>query len=449
MKKWIAIILGALLLPGIILLVVNLVEDFNLNKKVSTATEFIEALDDGVVSIELKADLDFDGIEWKPRKLDAHIIGNDHKIANVNISVNSGDNVGMFTTATNREISDLKLTNITIDYYGSGKNIGGLIGYAEDVDIKNVEIDGEIYASAGNNVGGLVGYMFDDNNQYNDKLSNLTNRAYVNGGCNVGGIFGYVSGEYNPCCNNLHNYGEIRAVKGFGGGVIGYFAVKKNAGGRYSTGALTNCSNVGKISGETTCGGIVGAVRYVKVESCKNSGEVTVSGDDDLICNAGGIVGVGYYSNIFACTNEGNILAEFNYVGGIAGRVESTDNPYSDDIRGCNYSNNKNTGMVKGKNHIGGVFGVVYGRNIIVTSCENEGMVEGDYNAGGIVGILTESKDSEVVYCNNKGNVTAVKYAAGIIGRATAGNFEEMSSNQNSGKLSGEVCNDMYNYSED
>ena len=446
MKKFLiilGIVLVSIVIPGIFLLVDEIGSG---PAKISSAEEFIECIQKNEKSeIELKNDLDFSDVEWVPIEHAVSINGNGYQMANITIEADTGDNIGIFKNFSFGTIKNVKFTNLTVDYYGTGENIGGIVGYAESLELINVEVSGEINAPAAKNVGGMIGSC--------EELrgSSIRNKVNVIGGENVGGVVGNFIDNGGYELADLHNEGDIQALKAYAGGVIGY----DNSNG------LLNCTNSGNIQAKSFVGGIVGYAKYIKIENCTNSGNIAAVGlyDEELTSSyAGGIAGRAQQSNIFACTNSGSVSGEYDCVGGIAGRIGPTEQGYDDDKGGTNYSNNKNTGSVQGREHVGGVFGKCHGNeSVLITNNENEGNVTGARDVAGIIGYLSFGRDyvgevskSEVVYCKNSGKIEATEgRVAGIIGRVNTFDAEEIATNQNTGELVGPSIQEMYHLVED
>lgn len=451
MKKWIIIILAVLITGGLIaalIVVKNIEKEESEGKKVETVEEFLECLDN-YQKIQLTCDLDFANYEWPIYTGDLEINGNGYQIANITVEADSGDNIGMARGEKCRvELENVKITNLVVNYEGTGKNIGGIVGYADSLILKNVEVSGEVNAPAAVNVGGIAGYC----EWVSEENINAQSDVDVLGGENVGGVVGKYYTKYGYSLKNLSNKGDVQGLKSCTGGVVGRVesdADKKNTAG------IINCSNSGNVQAKVAVGGVVGFVSNMKVENCTNSGTIRAVGlyeEKTMASNVGGVIGHGIRADVFACTNSGSVSGQYDCVGGIAGKVGSTDRSYnSDDHRGENYSSNKNTGSIQGRDNVGGIFGKCYGRNAqIITTNENEGNVTGACDVAGIVGYLGSNQDTKVVYCKNSGNIqSTLNRVAAFIARTPRGNFEEMDTNTNTGSISGVAVADKYHIVED
>lgn len=154
-------------------------------------------------------------------------------------------------------------------YVFGDRFVGGIIGYCESIDGKEIQIDGgengvnEAHVLGNSFVGGIVG-----ENQDGSIISNWKNRGFVGATENYsGGITGWNAGAENPddtiggeivnCSSAVPNSEAVRALAGselfvadFAGGIAGY-----NDGVIYGEKTLSMISNV---TGGNFVGGIVG-----------------------------------------------------------------------------------------------------------------------------------------------------------------------------------------------
>ena len=192
------------------------------------------------------------------------------------------------------------------------------------------------------------------------------------------GLFGYNSGTIkNVGLTNSYIKGDY-----YVGGVCGQ-----------NEGTISNCYNIGNVSGGSSVGGVCG-MNYDQgtISNCYNSG--TVNGNDYV----GGVCGHnnGTISN---CYNSGNVSGNDYNVGGVCGyNYGSVSNCY-------------NSGNVSGNDYnVGGVCGENYGS---VSNCYNSGNVSGnDYNVGGVCG----ENYGTISNCYNSGNVNGNRYIGGVCG---------------------------------
>lgn len=405
-------------------------------KTISDPQKFIDAIkEDPEVDISLSSDLDFTGYDWEPLVYHGTLNGNGHTISNITIKKNTGDNVGIFSFGQ-LSVKNLKIENLNVNYFGDGKNIGGLVGYWRDNGntkydkeyIEGVEISGTINAMGATYVGGVVGYQKDgygyEQAHYNKELSysNIVSRVEVSGGSNVGGIVGeakFGGGSSYTNFKDVKNYGTVTGIKSYVGGIVG-----ANEG----VTKYESCINYGEIKAQNRVGGIAGSVEEVEVFGCSNEGKITASE------SAGGVIGYQSKGKIEQCTNKGEISSRDKDGGGIVGTQEKGEG-----ILACT-----NTGTVTGNACVGGIVGTQTGGKEIL-ACTNTGTVEGDTHVGGIVG-ASKGEVMLISGCKNEGEIKGRDGVAGIVGACLDSlgkiTFEEVlmatvSNCENAGKIYG------------
>ena len=196
--------------------------------------------------------------------------------------------------------------------YVDGKNAGngGLFGYVgtggviHDLTLKDSVITGN-----GNYYGGFVGDLKGTvNNCHAADTVSVTGKAYV------GGIVGELDTGGQVIASS--NAGSVKDT-GTGGNTGGI------AGRVYSSlsNALTDCVNIGSVSGYRYAGGIAGTV-YTGGTLCNVYSTGTVTASDTAAGTAGGLVGslrAGKIQNAYAA---GTVSAVHR--GGVVGYLEST-----------------------------------------------------------------------------------------------------------------------------
>ena len=254
--------------------------------------------------------------------------------------------------------------------------------------------EGKIVAS-GNYAGGIFGRMEMDNTKsasYNivANLSEFTNTGDVTGKVYVGGLFG-------------HAYTDGKSL-------------------------ITNSSNASTITAEAFVGCIAGKMEYIWIDNCSNEGsvlKVTKYVTENSVNNsyAGGFVGYGNLMAVNNCTNKVEVKAIGNYVGGIAG--------YLNTFGSFDISNLHNTAAVSGYAYVGGIFGYVVNTTsdyqnytVNLSTFGNSGKITAtsDY-AGGIIGKIEMSNTRSNCYVTvnfneltNTGNVGGKSYVGGLLG---------------------------------
>ena len=180
-------------------------------------------------------------------------------------------------------------SHIVIIYLTSDMEYLGLFGYVREGSICNLNLYGKL-------------------------------KSYLSYSSNIG-MCGYAMYEF---INNCNNYCDIEALSSHAGGIAG----------KAWCSTLTNCSNYGSIisvNGGGCYGGICGGGGKVTIDKSYNVGAITCSNSS---C-AGGIIGQVNASShstdtttIANCYNTGDLIAS-NYVGGICGRVYSSNSSQS------------------------------------------------------------------------------------------------------------------------
>ncbi len=162
---------------------------------------------------------------------------------------------------------------VRIDYTGSGRFVGGIIGYAEGavndtiVGLKNsAPISG--YSCVGGIFGGLGNNSFSNSSMY---MKETENTAAVTGSQDyIGGIVGYLkcvsgTGSCSFYGTELKNTGTVGG-KNYIGGIFGYVETDSYLS------TVQDCRNSGAISGERYVGYVAGYAKQVTVTDCLNSG---------------------------------------------------------------------------------------------------------------------------------------------------------------------------------
>ena len=159
-----------------------------------------------------------------------------------------------------------------------------------------------------NNIGGIIGYT-----QSAHDITDITNTGNITGNDYVGGIVGYYSNANDMLLINSNNSGNIignsmvGGIVGSGGGSV------IDGGGLSGCVSIENSENSGDIKGSNSVGGIMGGSGYPKlIDKVINYG--TVTGTSQV----GGILGNTSSGKIGEALNLGQVSAE-NSCGGIVG----------------------------------------------------------------------------------------------------------------------------------
>lgn len=305
-------------------------------------------------------------------------------------SIEASENLGVLAG----QMDSVKISNCHIIINGSvtGKNcVGGLLGAVardhyrkggEGSYIQDCSVEGNIYGT-GNNIGGVIGY-----NAQNSTILGCCFLGNVKGSLNVGGLIGlthhhyqddyYVRGiiygeKYKQCKNNsvignIHGLSYVGGLVGrdstdiysgskisltmpicytdnlFSGSVIGTHYVGGIIGYLRSFSPIRQCLSHAEIEGTSFVGGIVGYAETpsdnigIKIPQIRNSSGQFIHLYDQLICN----VAINPSITCHSSSNDvGRIIG--NYVDGT-----KKTNLYIYDI-GANGSNEANRALLTTK----------------------------------------------------------------------------------------------------
>jgi hypothetical protein len=157
------------------------------------------------------------------------------------------------------------------------------------------------------------------------------------------GLFGYIEGAI------IRNLGiESSCIKAYEyvGAVAGFIS---------SGSTISGCYNNGVVTGERNLvGGVVGCCDGINtVINCYNTG--TVTGKRYV----GGITGSFQNGSIYNCCNSGAVTGKYEDIGGIIGYRGIFDLYYTKGNHADTLANCYNTGMVRGRDVIGGIAGCI------------------------------------------------------------------------------------------
>ncbi len=303
------------------------------------------------------------------------------------------------------------ITNDTRERISSMKGNGGIAGISWLGTIETCENYGEVDSHV--TAGGIVGFA------HETKVSECVNRTggSVTSNVNAGGIMGegWSIKQFEECVN----YGTITAKSDLGG-ICGF-----------CQGHIKKCNNHGTLIGDAnqdSMGGIVGYVEDGSVTECYNNGDIGVFCNYEGY-DSGGIAGLCMTSTISYCLNAGGVQGGTN-VGGIVGSLQLESlvtecknlgdvTSLRDDIAcvggivGLCISNNKNGHMDGGSTiskcvngagttvsarrfNVGGIVGQLHTGKVL--DCYNLGIVHGEASVGGIAGIIS---GRQIELCRN------------------------------------------------
>lgn len=195
-----------------------------------------------------------------------------------------------------------------------GWYVGGIVG-ASNGSVTDCEMTGNVISSNGSEIGGIVG------ENWNGTVTHSSCTGNVEGSSNVGGVVGYNNDEVIAC----YSTGYITGTN-----TDGYCQVGGVIGGNSSTGTVDSCYAQGTVESRSQYGYIGGVVGHNNnmVKGCYSS--CTVKGSKDV----GGVAGVSNGS-ILGCFATGTIIStDSGTTGGLVGEI------YTGNVQGCYWSNN-------------------------------------------------------------------------------------------------------------
>lgn len=356
----------------------------------------------------------------------------------------TADSAGLFAK-NNAKIERVKLYNATLQ--STGDNVGLLVGEnSSEGQLAGIEANGTVVGR--DYVGGIVGKDGGKggsnlnllNTSRDTKVNGVVVKAVtseVNGEKYVGGIAGESSNTIDSGYTACNNYGIIIGTDAVGG-IVGANK-QNNAISACENGGIAKIKdsadpdlgfgfNVGGIAGINE--GIISSSRSIllngidlsqrpTVKYAKESSRTGIRGE-----NAGGIAGSNS-GTVKDCTANGWVVGTSN-VGGVVGL-----NQRSGTIENCNQLDDMNSQNMRGEvfatgDNVGGIVGKIEssdGGNVRLENFVNISDVYGKKYVGGIVGSNgiegdTYTQNKLVIdKCQNKGFVGAfTAYAGGITG---------------------------------
>ena len=299
-----------LILPKEVFAVDESVADLEISSK-EELIAFAKDVNSGISykgkTVVLTADIDLEGNaknQWTPIGMDNNhsfegiFDGKNHTVKGIYIDSNK-EYLGLFGSVYAGEIRNLKIESGTIIGNENSRYIGGIVGdmssyvsgytsilencHNVSVNIQNKVTNTLNFAY----IGGICGYFGSEGSvkKCSNKASIKTNVA-----ASAGGIIGDFSGYYNAELCELFNMGDISNSR---------IASYNNAGIGGIVGSLSGevkidaSFNAGKIKGDMTVGGIVGSFLNVNgnvniVSNCYNIGSVTGNTEIGSIIGANG-----------------------------------------------------------------------------------------------------------------------------------------------------------------
>ena len=314
-----------------------------------------------------------------------------------NIQINAkGQYIGFISNAEGETIKNINLENITL----TGSNYVGALGGRTSVKyIENIYGTGINIETTGVNIGGIIGYVQNVANGYMKYVTIEGNSTIVSnytGTSNsyVGGVVGYKTGNSSFLLQYI--YANNTKVKGnnYVGGI----------GGMLLDARHLYANNV-NVEGNSYVGGIQGSEGSI-YEVCVKNSNINATGD-----YVGGISGKSDWGYVNITTINTKIQSTGNYVGAIAGLARDNISSYNIYAQDC---------IVEGNSYVGGIIGT-FTRNPLYNTYNNSKVTATNHTAGGIIGYLDNTNMTAV---NNTSNLYNNYVAGGIItAKTNAGGF--------------------------
>ena len=324
-----------------------------------------------------------------------------------NIQINAkGQYIGFISNAEGETIKNINLENITL----TGSNYVGALGGRTSVKyIENIYGTGINIEATGVNIGGIIGYVQNVANGYMKYVTIEGNSTIVSnytGTSNsyVGGVVGYKTGNSSFLLQYI--YANNTKVKGnnYVGGI----------GGKLLDADHLYAENI-VVEGNSYVGGIQGSEGSIH-EVCVKNSNINATGD-----YVGGISGISDWGYENITTINTKIQSTGNFVGAIAGlvgtNISSLYNIYAQDC------------IVEGNSYVGGIIGK-YTAKKLYNTYNNSKVTATNHTAGGIIGYLDNT------------NMTAVNNTSNLYNNYVAGST--ITAKTNAGGFIGNIADDLY-----
>ncbi|WP_336954668.1 two-partner secretion domain-containing protein [Acinetobacter sp. AS167] len=333
---------------------------------------------------------------------------------------------GMFGNATNTlrdiglveaKIAGLSLVGSLVAYMPKGtvKN-----AYASNVDVVGEDYVGGLIGQVGNekskslilssyatgivngisNTGGLIGYA--ENLMIKDSHSNIVINSMQSLQNITVGIGGLVGGVTDGSISNSYANGNVTGGSTIGG-LVGSFWLKNTDSHR-----IENSYATGQVLAEDTAGGLIGSASTyyfnktnLTIDNSYATGNVVTN--SLTYGGTGGLIGIVSSSpemmiNISNSYATGNVSSNSYRAGGLVGSLWGA------------VSNSYATGQVKGNQDVGGLIGANY--QGIVKNSFSTSSVDGNVSIGGLIG----SNTGVIETSYSTGIVVGVAHTGGLIG---------------------------------
>ncbi len=316
-------------------------------------------------------------------------------------------------------------TQILMDWR-NGSNVGGLIGFSDDVNIDHCNADCTIsclgYSTS--NVGGLIGYFNHDNHSENYTISNCFVTGSIEGEEDVGGLVGGLRTAYSPFTNNLfeHSYYDYETFTINGEHEVSFGAVPTNLFNDW-------VENGFELNPDDYLLNLDGSDDYL-ISSPEDLRCLMAFGQDNcafrLTANIDMAEYPGFYLPVFCATLNGDNHTISNL------SLIDTDNDFKGFIgfakRAVVSDLNINNIQISGNEYIGGMAG--YGQYTAITNCNVNGLINVTHRyVGGFCGFSVENTFTQCSFNGSTASEVNDSNNGGICGYARVSDFINCFSN--------------------
>lgn len=271
------------------------------------------------INAVLTADIDLAGYKWTPIKPNSSSYGyagtfdgQGHTVKN--LYVDNVQGAGLFGQVTGQ------IKNLTVEgniYASTATHAGGIAGMLKENAGKTVLISNCVskvnitFTGTSNYVyaGGIVGYCGANSDTSTNVIDNCSYYGTItakNGSC-AGGILGAMTNR-NVTIKNSTNYGTITAKNNVGG-ILG---IHNESSPKAPAGKILGCYNAGTVSGQTNVGGIAGCFKgkttndaVVEMSGCYSAGDVLSTGQTkEETIFAGQSANMRLSNCVYSCVDE-------------------------------------------------------------------------------------------------------------------------------------------------
>jgi len=340
---------------------------------------------------------------------------------------NAGGIAGVFDTTKTSEVSTTYIMscenfgNISCDTKNVGGIVGRLIHISEepnDVEVKDCTNHGTVSAAGEteSNAGGIAGAVVSAADSATPRAGNTLIDRCVNNGAVKGYVYiGGIVGAVNYECS---------------------IAGKPTTKGLVSIYGCVNSAQIGDADAVQYIGGIVGRIlgndtKRAEISTCKNTGNV-IGGTSAY--DMGGIVGVCRSIRIENCEVRASIISELatpEKVGGIAGRVESSD-ATTNAIESCYFHGSCSMNAIVGRSSGTDFWCCYYSSECGITDVNGEAVAlasnKTDYSGFSFYSVWVDTPngpklvgDSKLICGDNNGDGKVNSLDAAILARFIAG----------------------------